>query len=340
MQRIGRLRSLTLALLAVTSGAGATHGQGADLTADRVRRIGTRTGGVLTLAAVHLESGEPFSVDATTPVFMSSVVKLPLAVQLLARVDRGELRLDDSIRVAPSELSPGHSPLADSFPQGGTFAVRELLRRAISESDNTANDALLRYSGGPERATAELRRLDLQGVRIDRYYTNYVADYVGVALPPPEQWSRALFDTLGRGSPETRRDSAAVRFMSDTRDRATAGAILALLRRLHRGTLISPQSTALLLQLMTESRNPATRIVAGVPAAAQVAHKTGTWGGWRGVSVAVNDVGIVTLPDSSHLALAILVRQATRPSAVVDSAIADVTRLLYQHRWARPRRTR
>jgi beta-lactamase class A len=270
---------------------------------------------------------------------MSSVVKLPLAVQVLARVDRGELRLDDSVRIAGHQLSPGHSPLAESHPQGGTFTVRELLRRAVSESDNTANDALLRYSGGPERATAELRRLRVSGVRIDRYYTGYTADYVGATLPPAEDLSRALFDTLGRSAADGRRDSAAVRFMSDSRDRTTASAIVALLTRLHRRTLLGRESTALLLQFMTDSRNPATRIVAGVPAGTPVAHKTGTWGGWRGVLVSVNDVGIVTLADGAgHLALAILVRQATRPSAVVDSAIADGTVLLFRHRWKRPRR--
>jgi beta-lactamase class A len=321
---------------ALLTGAGSST---AVSQAAEIRRIGARTGGTLTLAAVHLESGEPLSVDATTPVFMSSVVKLPLAIQILARVDRGELRLDDSIRVAARELSPGHSPLAESHPRGGTFTVRELLHRALSESDNTANDALLRYSGGPERATAELRRLGVTGVRIDRYYTGYVADYVGAPLPPPEQWSRALFDTLGRSSPESRRDTAAARFRNDVRDRTTASAMVALLRRLHRGTLLGRESTALLRGFMTDSRNPATRIVAGVSTGTRVAHKTGTWGGWRGESVAVNDVGIITLPAGrGHLALAILVRQATRPSAVVDSAMAEVTRLMVRRRWGSARR--
>ena len=311
----------------------------ADSLGAAIRRLGARTGGTLTVAALHLELGHQISVDGSMPVFMSSVVKLPLAIQLLARVDRGELRLDDSIAIAPHAFAPGHSPLADSHPNGGTFAVRELIRRAVSESDNTASDALLRYSGGPERATAELRRLGVGGVRIDRYYTGYNADYVGAELPPRGRSSRALFDTLGRTVPQPRRDSAAARFLTDSRDRSSADAMVALLARLYRGTLLGSESTALLLRFMTASRNPATRIVAGVPAGTPVAHKTGTWGAWRGVYAAINDVGIVTLPNGAgHLAIAIMVRGATRPAASVDSAMAQATRLVYGH-WSgsRPR---
>jgi beta-lactamase class A len=329
--------ALIATLLAGSAAVTSSRAQSPDSLAAEIRRIGARTGGTLTVAALDLATGEMFSVDGGAPVFMSSVVKLPLAVHVLARVDRGELRLNDSVAVTPRDLAPGHSPLADAHPRGGTFTVRELLRRAISESDNTANDALLRYSGGPARATAELRRLGLRGVRIDRYYRDYNADYVGAALPPPEppeppeRWSRAFFDTLGRTVPQARRDSAAARFLADARDRTTATAMVALLSRLQRGTLLGRESTSLLLQLMTESRNPATRIVAGVPTGTIVAHKTGTWGAWRGVYTAINDVGILTLPDGrGQLAVAILVRGATRPIAAVDSAIADVMRLLYR----------
>jgi beta-lactamase class A len=335
VQYVRRMGTLALALLIAAPATIVARGQGADLSADEIRRIGHRTGGTLTLAALHLESGEGFSVDGTTPVFMSSVVKLPLAVQLLARVDRGDLRLDDTIAVVAHDLAPGHSPLAKAHPRGRTFTVRELLRRAVSESDNTANDALLRYSGGPKRATAELRRLGVQGVRIDRYYADYTADYLGATLPARDRRSRALFDTLDRSIPEARRDTAAMRFLADSRDRTSAEAMIALLAKLHRGTLLGRESTALLLRYMTESRNPVTRLVAGVPAGTPVAHKTGTWGGWRGVYAAVNDVGIVTLPDGAgHLAVAIMVRGATRPAATIDSALADVTRLLYA-RWSR-----
>jgi beta-lactamase class A len=270
---VGQAAALTLALFAGSAHAAGlqaqdtaqSFGRASSNLAGEIRRIGQRTGGTLTVAVVHLQSGELLSIDGATPVFMSSVVKLPLAVQLLARVDRGELRLDDTITIGPRDLSPGYSPLAESHPRGGSFTVRELLRRAVSESDNTANDALLRYSGGPKRATAQLRRLDVHGVRIDRYYTDYLADYVGAKLPPRGHWSRALFDTLSHAVSEVRRDAAADRFLTDSRDRTTADAMIALLARLHRGHLLGRETMALLLRYMTESRNPPTRLIAGVP---------------------------------------------------------------------------
>jgi beta-lactamase class A len=99
-----------------------------------------------------------------------------------------------------------------------------------------------------------------------------------------------------------------------------------LLAALERGRVLSPASRRRLMHLMTETANPATRIVAGLPAGFTAAHKTGTWGG-GGVSVAVNDVGLIRPPGRGRpLALAVMVRGATAPDSAVDASIAAATR--------------
>jgi beta-lactamase class A len=126
--------------------------------------------------------------------------------------------------------------------------------------------------------------------------------------------------------PAARRAAAPARFAADPRDRATPEAMVRLLVAVERGRVLSPPSTRLLMEMMTQTANPATRIVAGLPAGFTAAHKTGTWGG-GGVSVAVNDVGLVRPPGrGGPLALAVMVRSATAPDSAVDAAIAGATR--------------
>jgi len=207
---------------------------------------------------------------------MASVFKLPLAVAILQQVDRGELALAATQTIAPVDFSPGHSPLRDQA--GGkavTLSLRELLAAAVSDSDNTAGDRLLRLAGGGARVTAAMRALGIDGIRVDRS-------------------EREIIEALQRPG-----------FAWDARDSATPDAAVALLRALHEGRAgLSTSSRALLLELLTGSHNPA-RISLALPAGAVVAHKTGTMPG------VLNDVAIVTTPGGRHLALAILTRDGS-----------------------------
>ena len=54
--------------------------------------------------------GELF-VNADEPFPMASTYKVPIAVQLLTRVDSGTVRLDSMIALKPSDLHPGSGTL-------------------------------------------------------------------------------------------------------------------------------------------------------------------------------------------------------------------------------------
>ncbi|HEX8455230.1 MAG TPA: class A beta-lactamase [Longimicrobium sp.] len=263
------------------------------------------TGGVVGLRAVHLETGETVALRATERFFMSSVTKLPLAVAVLRRVDRGEIRLGDTVSIPVSGMSRGPSPIRDRNPNGARMTVEALVRSAVSVSDNTANDALQRLMGGPSAVTAELARGGIRGVRVDRPYTRL---------------TRELSPNRLRGD--------------DPRDTMTPDGAVALLRAIWAGPLLSPASRERLVGYMTRSENPANRIVAGVPAGTPVAHKTGTWGGDAGIG-AINDIGIITLPDGKgHVLLTIFVRNPSGQTAQVAPHMAAMARTVYEH-WAR-----
>jgi len=291
-----------------------------------LERLQARTGGVLALAAEDVGTGARFSFRGGEPVFMSSVVKLPLAVRILRQVDRGRLDLGTRVTIPPTRFSPGFSPLADSARNETiVLTIAELLRHAVSNSDNTASDALMELAGGPAAVTAEMRALGITDIRVDRTYRQNSAAFRGVDSLPRE-WTLAELDARTERVPAPRRQAAVAHFLADSRDRATPEGLARLLAALERGRVLSPAGTQRLMRLMTETANPATRIVAGLPPGFTAAHKTGTWGG-GGVSVAVNDAGLVRPPGGRRpLALAVMVRGATAPDSAVDAAIATATR--------------
>src|SRR5882757_4183558 len=115
-----------------------------DLAAD-FARIASDAHGHSGAAAVLIETGETASFHGADRFPMQSVYKFPIAMAVLHDVDRGLLRLDQTVSVAKAEMVPRalHSPIRDQHPDGTSLPVRELLRFAVSESDGTASDVLL-----------------------------------------------------------------------------------------------------------------------------------------------------------------------------------------------------
>jgi len=48
---------------------------------------------------------------------MQSVYKLPIAIQVLSLVDRGQIALSDTVYLGPEDQRPGFSPLAQLIEQ-------------------------------------------------------------------------------------------------------------------------------------------------------------------------------------------------------------------------------
>jgi len=97
---------------------------------------------------------------------------------------------------------------------------------------------------------------------------------------------------------------------------------------------LSPKHDALLLKWMMESTPGPKRIKGLLPAGTIVAHKTGTSGTDFGITRATNDVGLVTLPDGRHLAIAVFVSDSPADTAVREEVIAKIARAAWD-RFAR-----
>ncbi len=287
-----------------------------------IARLAEIAGGIVGVAALHLESGRRVSLNGGERFPMASTYKVPIAVQVLTKVDRGELTLDHMVALEPTDLSPGSGTLSDLFNKPGVMlSVRNLLELMLLISDNTATDVLLRLAGGAEAVTARMRELGIEGLRVDRPTKQVIVDWMGIAEPAP--WSLERFQGLARAVALQDRQ-AARRFDADPRDTATPEAMVALLEQIYRGRALKRETTELLLDIMRRCRTGEARLKGMLPPGTEVAHKTGTIGG------TTNDVGILTLPaDAGHVAIAVFVKSSQKDVPTRERAIAEIARAIH-----------
>lgn len=299
-----------------------------------ISRLSTVSGGVVGVTAIHLETGRRVSQNGTERFPMASTFKVPIAVQLLTRIDKGEVRLDQMIEIKQSDLHPGSGTLTDLFNKGGlALSVRNLMELMLLVSDNSATDVMLRTAGGAEAVTARVRALGIDGISVNRSTAQLIADRIGVTnLPPEDQWSPAVFNAAFRSLSQEDRNAAAKRFETDTRDTSTPNGMAALLERIYRKDLLKPESADLLLDIMRRCRTGEARLKGLLPEGTEVAHKTGTIGG------TTNDVGIITLPDNAgHVAIAAFVKASQKDVAARERAIAEIARAVHDFFLFQPR---
>jgi len=265
---------------------------------DRIEQISQAAQGRVGVKATVLETGESVVLNGNQQFPMQSVYKFPIAMAVLAQVDRGKLKLDQKIRVEASDVLQG-SRILDEKSQGREFSLAELLKYMVSESDNTASDVLLRQVGEPRIVTEYLRGLGVNNI------------------------------VVANTEKELGQDTAV-----QYRNYATPDAAVVLLRAFHEGKGLSKSSQALLLQLMTDTTTGPKRIKGLLPDGTVVAHKTGTSSTVNGVTAATNDVGLVTLPNGRHLAIAVFVSDSGANDAVREGVIAKVTKAAWDE-WSK-----
>ena len=253
--------------------------------------VGKATSGRVGVAAMIIETGDLVTLHGNERFPMQSVYKLPIAMAVLQQVDADRLRLDKVIHVRKQDMVANvGSPMRERTPNGTDATVRELLRGMIVESDGTASDMLLTLVP-PAEVTSMLRKLGIDSMRV-----------------------------------MTTERAMAAKTMTQYQNWSTPLAAVQLLRQLQQGRPISALSRALLLSWMTETTTGQHRIRGELPPATVVADKTGTDGTHGGLTRATNDVGIVTLPNGRHLAIAVFLRDSRGKAAGREGAIARIAR--------------
>lgn len=223
----------------------------ADDAASSLRALERRHGGRLGVAMLDTAGGRRVAYRGDERFPMCSTFKFLAAALMLARVDRGEERLDRRIVLAASDLVT-YSPATKEHVGPGGITVDEICAAAMTLSDNTAGNLMLASFGGPAGLTGFVRELGDTVTRLDRIETD-----------------------LNEGTP------------GDPRDTTSPLAMLGTMQKLVVGAALSAASRERLVGWLVASKTGDKRLKAGMPSSWRVGDKTGTGGHGSANDIAV-----------------------------------------------------
>lgn len=226
--------------------------------------------------------------------YLSSTIKIPVAIAVLEQVDAGTLSLDQELVLAQSDFVDGSGDML-SFEPGARFTIAALLEKSLRDSDSTATDMLIR-AVGEDHLNRRIRDWAGPGfgpvttilqVRYDAYGPVHpgVADLDNMAIvglrtaPAGEERLVALARALGVPRSALKAESLEAVFDAyyrGDRNQATLPAFATVLERLAAGELLSADSTARMLEHMRGISTGDRRLSAGLPPGTDFAQKTGT----------------------------------------------------------------
>jgi beta-lactamase class A len=262
-----------------------------------------------------------------------SVSKFMVALSAMDLVDRGRLRLDDPVTLTRNDLTLFNQPIAQRVLGGGTYTTTAytLLVDAITKSDNTANDKLMRVAGGPDAVRAFIVSRRLGNIRFYEGERALQSRIAGLT------WSQSYsvgdaFYKARNALPMSLRQNLFNRYIEDPFDGATPNALVDTLARLKRGELLSPASTARLLNIMGNTKTGKNRLRGGLKPGWTLSHKTGTGQVLGGVQAGYNDIGIITAPNGRSYAVAVMIKKTSTPLITRMNLMNNVVRaVIDQH---------
>jgi len=283
---------------------------------NRVDQLGRGFSGRVGIAVRSVDEGWSTAWNGNELNPQQSVSKLWVAITALDAVDRGRVSLNDEVSLTRSDLTLFHQPIAEKILGGGTtMSLGELMVQALTKSDNTCNDKLMRSVGGPDAVRSMIGAKGIEGIRFYNGERSLQSKIAGLTWTPSYSIGRAFYDARD-ALPLSVRRAAFNRYIEDPYDGASANGIVDALARLKRGELLSPQSTARLLRIMSQTHTGPNRLKGGLKAGWSLSHKTGTGQVLGSVQAGYNDIGILTAPDGRSYSVAVMIKKTSTPLPV------------------------
>ena len=220
---------------------------------------------------------------------MCSTFKLLAAAAVLKGSGDDLAGLQRRVRFDKSDLVT-YSPETEKHVGGDGMSLAQICEAAITLSDNTAANLILKNIGGPEGLTAFARSLGDQVTRLDRIELE-----LNEAVP------------------------------GDPRDTTSPNAMAATARKLLLGDPLNAAARDQLTRWLIANKTGDARLRAGLPRGWRVGDKTGT--GLPGTGTA-NDVAIVWPANRPPLIIACYLTRSTLEAAAQNEIIASVGRAI------------
>ncbi|MDA9412017.1 class A beta-lactamase [Bradyrhizobium sp. CCBAU 45384] len=252
---------------------------------EAIKQLEQKSGGRLGVSVLDTNSGVPIHHRGDERFPMCSTFKVLAAAAILKDVGSKLEGLERRVRIEQADLVE-YSPVTSKHVGGEGMSLRELCEAAITLSDNTAGNALLKNIGGPAGLTSFARSLGDETTRLDRIETE-----------------------LNEAAP------------GDPRDTTTPNAMAANFRRLLLGDALVPEGRDQLIKWLVANKTGDSRLRAGLPQGWRVGDKTGS-----GQRETANDVAIVWPPARSPIIIAVYLTGASLDPNGRNDVIASVGR--------------
>jgi len=244
-------------------------------------------------------NNDSLSVNGDAHFPMQSVFKFHIALAVLDQVDKGNLKPEQEIYISKDELLPNTwSPIRDKYPNGNIkLTLAEIIKNTVAMSDNNGCDILLKLIGGPEEVEKYIHKLGIKDIAISFNEEEMHKD-----------WN--------------------VQFSNWTTPKAATDLLVAFYTK----NILSKSGFDFLLKTMIETSTGKNRIKGQLPEGTTVAHKTGSSGtNDEGITAAVNDIGVITLPDGKHFAISVFVTNSKENDETNEKIISDIAKAAWDY---------
>ena len=283
------------------------------------------------IAVMDVQTGWIASVEGDRPFPQQSVSKLWVALTVMDAVDAGTLSLDQAVTLTDADRSVFNQPITHLIENGVyETSVGDLIRRALVQSDNAANDKLMALAGGPAAVQAFLASRGMSGIRLAEDERRLQSRIAGLVWRPELSTYGAFEAARARLDPEARAASLAA-YVETPYDGATPAGVVRALAALQRGELLSVPSTRFVLDTLGRTTTGPMRLRGGLASGWHAAHKTGTGQDFRGETFGLNDVGLVTAPDGRIYAVAVFAPQVPKGSPDRLQVFQKVSSAIVEH---------
>ena len=260
---------------------------------DLVRESGAET---VAVAFHNLRTGAELLIKPDQSFHAASTMKLPVMMELYRQAQAGRFSLDDQLPIKNDfasivdgsrySLSPeDDSELMLYKRVGRTASARELLHLMITVSSNLATNILIERIGAPSVETL-MRRYGANNMRVLR------------GVEDGKAFERGMNNTT------------------------TARDLMILLQRIAERRAVSKEASSEMQKVLLDQKF-SEGIPAGLPAAAQVAHKTGS------ITRHYHDAAIVLLPNRKPYVLVVLTKGLDDEKRA-HKLVADISREVYE----------
>lgn len=251
------------------------------------------------VSVLGFENGFKYDKNGDKKLPMQSVFKFHIAAAVLNAVDHGKLSLDQKIMLNQSNLLENTwSPLRDKYPAGNVeIPLSEVIEYTVAKSDNNGCDILLKLLGGTQVVQKFMDSKGVKGFQIKYNEEDMHKD-----------WN--------------------VQYENYSTSKSASD----VLKKFYDGKLLSKKSTDYLMKVMLSTSTGLNKMVEQLPKNTPVARKTGASGkNEAGLTGAENEIGIITLPNGKHYALAVFISNSMETDVVNCRMISDISREVWEY---------